>query len=66
MSAIHSIAEDLEQQFARSYALVAAARDALLEEGADPSSRAVTLLDIAEDELADVRLVRRLGTRESV
>ena len=66
MSGVHSIAQGLEQQLARSYALVVAARDALLDAGVDPSSRAATLLDVAEDELADVRLVRKLEAQEAV
>lgn len=65
MSAVHSIAHDIEQQLTRCYALVVAARDALLDAGVDPSSRAATLLDFAEDELADVRLVRRLAAHEA-
>ena len=59
MSPTHSTVQELEQQLTRTYALVASARSALLEGGADPQSIAVTLLDMAEDELADLRLIRR-------
>lgn len=60
MKAVHSAIEDLEQQLARSFALVAAARDALLDSGACPDSTTAALLDMAEDELSDLRFVHRL------
>jgi hypothetical protein len=60
MTAVHSAIEDLEQQLARSFALVAAARDALLDSGAGRDSMAAALLDMAEDELSDLRLVRQV------
>jgi len=60
MTTIHSAIEELEQQLARGFALVASARDALLDSGTQPDSTAATLLDIAEDELSDLRLVRQL------
>lgn len=60
MSSIHSTVQELEQQLTRSFALVASARGALLDHGADPESVAVNLLDMAEDELSDLRLVRRV------
>lgn len=60
MTAVHSAIEDLEQQLARSFALVAAARDALLDSGTGPDSTTAALLDMAEDELSDLRLVRQV------
>ena len=66
MSTVHSIAQDLEQQLSRGYSLVAAARDALLDAGTDPSSRAALLLDQAEYELADLRLVREIAAHAAV
>lgn len=60
MTQIESIVEDLEQQLVRGLALVATARDAMLDSGARPDSVAATLLDMAEDELSDLRLVRQV------
>jgi hypothetical protein len=63
MTAIRSAIEGLEQQLVRSFALVAAARDALLDSGARPDSTTAALLDMAEDELSDLRLVRQVKAR---
>ena len=63
MTAIHSAIEDLEQQLVRSFALVAAARDAFLDSGARRDSTTAVLLDMAEDELSDLRPVRQVKTR---
>lgn len=60
MSTIHSTVHELEQQLTRTYALVASARDALIRDGAESESVAMRLLDMAEDELSDVRFVQRL------
>jgi hypothetical protein len=60
MSTILSAVLDLEQQLTRAYALVASARDALLHDGAKPDSIPIRLLDMAEDELSDLRLIKRV------
>lgn len=60
MSDIHSVVHEIERQLTRSYALVASARSALIDGGADPQSIAVTLLDMAEDDLSNIGFVQRL------
>jgi hypothetical protein len=60
MTTIQSAIEELEKQMARGFALVASARDALVVSGAHPGQTAATLLDMAEDELSDLRLVLQI------
>ena len=61
MSDIHSVVHEIERQLTRSYALVASARSALIDGGADPQSIAVTLLDMAEDDLSNVSSIQSLS-----
>jgi len=48
------------QQLTRSYALVAAARDALIESGAEQHSLTLTILSMADDDLSSTMAVQRL------
>ena len=61
MSDIHSVVYEIKQQLTRSYALVASARSALIDGGADPQSIPVTLLDMAEDDLSNVSAIQSLS-----
>lgn len=60
MSTVQSALIEIEEQLARSFALVAAARSSLLEHGAAPQSLPVALLDMADDELSSTKAVQRL------
>lgn len=60
MSTIQSALFEIEQQLARGFALVSAARCALIESGVDPQSLPVALLDMADDELSSTEAVHLL------
>lgn len=60
MSTVLSALFEIEQQLARGFALVSAARGALLESGVDPQSLPMALLDMADDELSSTNAVHIL------
>lgn len=61
MSTIYSAVEELEQQLNHSFALVASARSELLALGSAPESMALTLLDMADDELSNTQFIQQLN-----
>ena len=61
MNTVPSAVREIEQQMNRAYALVAAAREALLDSGATSQSIVATLLDMAEDELSDTSMIQELN-----
>ena len=60
MNTVQSALFEIEQQLARGFALVSAARCALIESGVDPQSLPVALLDMADDELSSTEAVHLL------
>ena len=63
MNTVQSALFEIEQQLTRGFALVSAARGALLESGVDPRSLPVALLDMADDELSSTNAVHILKER---